>query len=199
MCDKKIIVAVTGASGALYALHLIEQLKKRSCRVYVIMSQAAVITMKHEVADRRYIRQVLFAADGFFDNDNIGASPASGSFHYDALVVVPCSVNTIGMIHSNLAHNLIARTAAVARKERRQVILVPRETPVSAGTLKQLYELCLEGLDVCFAAPAFYSKPQSLDDIIDFMVFKIMNLLKIDNDLSPEWNSGCLHETEHSS
>lgn len=184
---KRIVVGITGASGTVYALRLIDVLKENDCEVYVVFSDAAVKTMKYEVSEDR-IRQTLKKADAILENDNISCFLASGSFIFDAMVIVPCSVNTVGYIHSNLANTLISRCALIAQKEGRKLIIVPRETPMSTMTLKQLYELSGLGISICIPSPGFYVKPKSVDDMVDFVVGKILNLLSVRNDLLPPWN-----------
>jgi 4-hydroxy-3-polyprenylbenzoate decarboxylase len=185
--SKKIAVAITGASGAIYSLRLIRKLKDYGCEVHLVMSDAAIQTLKSEV-DLEYARDVFSRVDVIYENNDIGGPLASGSFRFDALVVIPCSVKTIGIIHSGLANTLIGRCAVVAHKEKRQIILAPREMPMSPLTLKQLYELAMMGLCICPASPGFYNKPKTLDDLIDFVIAKILNLLGFPNDLIPEWN-----------
>ncbi len=185
--NKRIAVAVTGASGSIYALRTIQLLKEYGCEVYLVMSEGAIETMKCEV-ELDYARNILSLVDEVFDNRDIGCSLASGSFHLDALLVIPCSINTIGVLHSSLANTLIGRCAVVAQKEKRQIVLVPREMPMPTLALKQMYELSMLGMDVCIASPGFYSKPATMNDLIDHVVFKVLNMLKIKNDLIPEWN-----------
>lgn len=186
--SKKIAVAITGASGIIYSLRFIQILKEFGCEVYLVMSEAAIKTLKSEV-DMGYAKDVLSRVDVIFENNDIGCSLASGSFYYDAFVVIPCSVNTVGTIHSGLANTLIGRCAVVAQKEKRQIVLVPREMPISPLTLKQLYELAMVGVDICIASPGFYSKPKTIEDVIDFVVYKVLNILGIKSDLIPQWNT----------
>ncbi|PYG90230.1 4-hydroxy-3-polyprenylbenzoate decarboxylase [Ruminiclostridium sufflavum DSM 19573] len=185
--SKRIAVAVTGASGSIYALRTIQLLKEYGCEVYLVMSEAAIETVKLETC-LDFARAVLSKVDGIFDNKDIGCSLASGSFQLDALLVIPCSVNTVGMLHSSLANTLIGRCAVVAQKEKRQIVLVPREMPMTALTLKQLYELSMLGMDICIASPGFYSKPATMNELIDHVVSKVLNILGIKNNLIPEWN-----------
>ena len=185
--NKKIVVAITGASGTIYALRLIDVLIEKGSEVYVIFSKAAIETMKHEISEDRIIR-TLTKVSAILENDDISCFLASGSFIFHAMIIVPCSINTVGSIHSNLANNLISRCALIAQKEKRQLVIVPREMPLSTQTLKQLYELSSFGISICVPSPGFYSKPQCLDDIVDFVVGKILNLLNIRNDLLHEWN-----------
>ncbi|MDB4989811.1 MAG: putative aromatic acid decarboxylase [Myxococcaceae bacterium] len=190
---KRYVVAITGASGSLYALRLIELLVSAGCKVYLIATNSAMRTLREEV-DLGYARSILQQVEEVFDNQDIGASVASGTFRFDALIVVPCSVNTVATIHSNAADTLIGRCAVVAQKERRRMIIVPRETPISTLTLKQLYELSALGIDVLMAAPGFYYRPQSVADLVDFIAGKALSLLGFDPSVLPEWKRNSLLE-----
>jgi len=185
---KRYVVAITGASGTAYAFELIEQLLAVDAEVYVVVSQAGVVTMKHETSPER-AAEVLSRVTEIFEDSDIGATLASGSFRFDALVVVPCSVNTIALIHANLANSLIGRCALVAQKEGRQIVIVPRETPFSTRTLQQLAELSQLGIRVAVAAPGFYQHPTSVQDIVRFVVFKVLGLLGEKSTLVSAWSS----------
>jgi len=180
---KKIVVGLTGASGVIYGLRLIEfLLKVPTIEIHVIISDSAKEVIKEEI-EPTYYKKISNKIKYLYDNNIINTSIASGSFIFDSMVVIPCSLNTIGMIHSNISNNLINRVISVAKKERRRIVLMPRETPLSTSTLKQLFELSMEGAIIAPPMPAFYNHPDSMDDIINFTIGKILNLLNVEQDL----------------
>ncbi len=181
----KIAVAVTGASGTVYGLRLIEELGSRGVEVVPIVSDAARKVMAYELDDGR--RSDLA---GFISESEIDAGVASGSFKLDAMVIAPCSMKTLSAVANGYASNLITRVADVMIKERRRLIIVPRETPLSAIHLENMLRLSRLGVTVLPAMPAFYHKPRSVDDMIDFVVGKILDMLEIENDLYRRWTGG---------
>ena len=178
---------MTGASGAIYGLRLLEELKRAGCQVFLVLSAGAVATIAQET-DLDLAKRILGKADEFFDNSEVGASLASGSFHFDAMVIAPCSLNSLSMLHAGRADSLIGRCALVAQKEHRRLILMPRETPLPAVSLLQMYELAMRGVDLAMAAPAFYHRPTNIADLVDFMVARVLNLLNIEHALQAPWN-----------
>ena len=184
---KKIVVSITGASGAIYGIRLIEKLIEYDCNVYLVISQGGINVVKYEV-DLDYVKQIFSKVAAVYDNDLLSCPLASGTFKYDAFIIAPCSINTIGIIHSNIGNTLIGRIAIVAQKEKRQVIIMPRESPISTLTLKQLYELSLIGVSICYSSPAFYMKPKKIENLVDFMVGKILDLINIKNNIISPWD-----------
>ncbi len=177
-----ILVGVTGASGVVYARRLIEALGERAD---VILSREAepVIKIELEMTPKEFTA----GAREVFRGDDLAAAPASGSHRFSALVIVPCSGTTLAKVASGIADNLVTRAAAVALKERRTLILVPRETPVSAIALENLLKLARSGAVVLPASPGFYGRPKDIDDLIDFVVGRILDHLGIEHDLGPRW------------
>ncbi|HYM39641.1 MAG TPA: UbiX family flavin prenyltransferase [Thermoplasmata archaeon] len=177
-----ILVAVTGASGAAYARRLIEVLGKRAD---VILSRDAETIVKLEtgLAPKEFTR----GAHRVYRGEDLAAAPASGSHRFSSLVVVPCSGTTVAKIAGGIADNLVTRAAAVALKERRTLILVPRETPVSAIALENLLKLARLGVVVLPASPGFYGRPGEVTDLIDFVVARILDQLGVEHDLGPRW------------
>ncbi|NOZ22087.1 MAG: UbiX family flavin prenyltransferase [Planctomycetes bacterium] len=187
---NEIIVAVTGASGAAYAVRLLNFLAERGIRTHVVITEAGAVVLEKELDVRldlrvpdlgRWIGEPSRVT--YHHYSNIGASIASGTCAAEAMVIVPCSMNTLGAIASGLARNLIERAAAVMMKEGRPLILVPRETPLSAIHLQNMTRLAEAGACVLPPMPGFYHRPRTLEDMIDFVVGKILNRLRIDNDL----------------
>ncbi len=181
--QKPILVAVTGASGQAYARRLIEVLGDRAD---VILSRDAEAVIKYELG----LTPKEFAAGSgsVYRGDEMAVAPASGSHPFGALVVVPCSGTTVAKIASGIADNLVTRAAAVALKEKRMLVLVPRETPLSAVALENLLKLARLGVVILPAAPGFYGRPTEVDDLVDFVVARILDHLGVEHDLGPRWS-----------
>lgn len=192
-------VAISGASGAPYALTLLEQLVQKGHSVFVsisgeglsIMHDETGLLLKGSETDIQCIlERHLKAQEGqitYFDEDNMYATIASGSAPVDAMVVIPCSMKTLASIAHGFASNLIERAADVTMKERRRLIIVPRETPLSSIHLRNMLTLSDMGCTIIPAMPAFYHKPTRVSDMVNFVVGRVMDALKVDNDLSPRW------------
>lgn len=189
--SNRVVVAISGASGAVYGIRLIEILIEYGLEVYVVITDSGIITIKHEL-QLDYVKKVLSKAERVFENDQIETCLSSGTFDFDAFIVCPCSVNTIGAISSNIANTLTTRIAAVAQKEKRKMIIMFREAPLSTSVLQQLYTLSLHGAIICPAAPGFYYNPESIEDLVDFICNKIVKLLGLNMELFPEWNENML-------
>jgi len=178
-----ILVAVTGASGAVYARRLIEILGERAD---IILSTDSEAVIKFETG----LGPKEFAKDSrkIYRGDDLAAPPASGSHRFSALVVVPCSGTTVAKIAAGIADNLVTRAAAVALKEHRTLVLVPRETPLSAVALENLLKLARLGVVILPASPGFYGHPKDLEDLVDFVVARILDHLGVEHDLGPRWS-----------
>ena len=197
--DKTITVAVTGASGIPYALRLIECLLAGRCRVYVLASQVAAITAKQEMGltlparaqelQAFLIQRFKVEADQLqvFGREEWFAPIASGSNPPDAMVVCPCTMGTLAAIAAGLADNLIGRAADVVIKEGRKLVLVPRETPFSAIHLENMLKLARLGVVILPANPGFYHHPQTVQDLVDFVVARILDQLAISHQLLTRW------------
>lgn len=172
----KLIVAVTGASGAMYAKLLLEHLHslKNVEKVAVIFSKNAQKVWEYELGQKPELYNFTTYAD-----TDLWASCASGSAQYDAMIVCPCSMGTLGRIAQGISDSLITRAADVMLKERRKLILVARETPLSLIHIKNMELITLAGAIVCPAVPSFYSHPQSIEDVCSTVVFRIISLLGI--------------------
>ncbi len=167
----------------MYARRLIEVLGERAD---VILSRDAEAVIQFETG----LGPEAFTAGArtVYRGDDMAAAPASGSHRFSALVVVPCSGTTVAKIASGIADNLVTRAAAVALKEHRTLLLVPRETPLSAVALENLLKLARLGVVVLPPAPGFYGKPKHIGDLVDFVVARILDLLGVDHDLGPRWS-----------
>ncbi len=179
----QILVAVSGASGVAYARRLIELLGERAD---VILSQdaEAVIRFETGLAPKEFTK----GAKRIYRGDDLAAAPASGSHPFAALVIVPCSGTTAAKVAAGVADNLVTRAAAVALKEQRKLILVPRETPLSAIALENLLKLARLGVVILPASPGFYGKPAEVSDLVDFIVARILDQLGIEHEVGHRWN-----------
>jgi 4-hydroxy-3-polyprenylbenzoate decarboxylase len=198
---KPIAVALTGASGMPYALTLIKELLRTEPLIYVMISQAAstVISMETDLrlgSSTAEIEQNLCdyfgAKEGqiqVFSKNQWTAPVASGSNPPRAMVVCPCTMSTLAAIAHGLSDNLMHRAADVVIKEGKKLILVPRETPYSAIHLENMLKLARLGVSIIDANPAFYQKPESIDDLVNFVVARILDHLDIEHDLLPPWQA----------
>lgn len=197
--NKTIAVAFTGASGMPYGMRLVDCLLAAGCQVWLLYSQVAQIVARQEMGIELPSRPAeLEAALRERFNDSVGrlrvfgreewfAPPASGSNPPDAMVVCPCTMGTLAAIAAGLAQNLIERAADVAIKEGRKLILVPRETPLSALHLENMLRLARLGVVILPPSPGFYHHPQRIDDLVDFVVARILDQLGVAHTLMPRW------------
>ncbi len=180
----RIIIGITGASGAIYAVKLIKVLE-RNHEVFLIVSEIGEKILEMETGYT--VDKLSKFVKSIWRNNDLFAPPASGSFKFDALIICPCSLTTLSKIAYGIADNLITRTATVALKEGRKIILVPRETPLDAIHLEAMAKLAKIGVIILPACPAFWHKPKSLDDIVSYIVGKILDQLGIEHKLFPQW------------
>ena len=196
---RRIAIAITGASGAIYATRTMAALLERGCHLEVVISDYGRRLLRDELGDEaavdrltpflmsRYGETVKNGTYTLHSNRDLGAKIASGSQDCEGMVVVPCSMKTLAGIAHGLSRNLVERAADVMLKERRTLIIVPRETPMSLPQLRNM-TLCAEaGAMLMPAMPAFYQMPKTLDDLADFMAGKILAALGFAHDLYPSW------------
>jgi 4-hydroxy-3-polyprenylbenzoate decarboxylase len=184
--QKKLIVGISGASGVIYGIRLLETLRSMSgIETHLVVSNGAKINIAVET-DRR-IKDVEALADVVHNDKNLAASISSGSFQTDGMIIVPCSMKTLSGVVNSYADSLIVRAADVVLKERRRLVLVPRESPLHAGHTRLLHEAALMGAIVCPPMPAFYIDPQTVDDIVDHTVGRILDLFGIETGLVRRW------------
>ena len=183
---RRIVVAITGATGAVYGVQLLERLRAiPGIETHLVISDAATLTLHQEVGLQR--RDVEALAHVVHRNREIGASIASGSFQTDGMVVAPCSMKTLAAVAHGLSDNLIARAADVILKERRRLVLMVRETPLNLAHLRNMTAVTEMGGIVFPPLPSFYNKPGSIAEMVDHTVARVIDLLGIDNDLAPRW------------
>ncbi len=183
----KVAVCITGASGVIYGLELVKALKKHvNCYVYLIISRWGWTVMKHE-ASRKLIDEVFSIVDEYYPEDELDAPIASGSSCPDAVIVCPCSIKTLSSIVQAHCENLIVRAVIVALKQGRQVILVIRETPLTKHIIELMMKAADMGIHIVPACPGFYHKPESINDIVKFVVGKVLEILNIRHDMYRPW------------
>lgn len=180
-----VAVALTGASGVIYGVKLLEELEKNGCTIHLVMSEHAQKIMSHEMHMDR--QEVTSYASTVYDENDMASPLASGSFTYDALVIVPCSLKTLACVANGLAMNLVARAALCCLKEGRKLILVPRETPLDVISLENMVRAARAGAVILPAMPAFYHRPKTIDDMVGYVVGKILEQLGIPHSLYEKW------------
>jgi len=185
----KFLVCVTGASGSVYGVRLVEKLIEAGHDVHVVVSVWGAKVLEQETGKTfsTWREKLKLPEKNVYAPDDLGALPASGSFKLDGTIVVPCSMSSIGAIASGVSLNLIHRAAQTALKEGRPLILVPRETPLSLPCLRNLCTLSEAGAVILPACPAFYHAPKSMDDLVDFVVGKILDRLSVAHNLDTIW------------
>jgi flavin prenyltransferase len=187
----KLVVGISGASGVIYGIRMLEVLRVvPEVETHLIMTPAARETISLETdVDPREVDEL---ADVSYRFGDIAAAPSSGSFRLDAMVVVPCSMKTLSAIAYSLSDNLLVRAADVALKERRPLVVAPRETPLHLGHLKTMTRLTEMGAILAPPMPAFYHRPESVEDIVDQTVNRLLDLLRIElpADLFQRWRGG---------
>ncbi len=181
----KLIVAITGASGAIYGIRLLEALRACEVETHLIVSQWGLATLEHETAYR--YRDVASLAYRSYNYDDMFCPAASGSARFDGMIVVPCSMKTLSGIRCGYADNLITRAADVTIKERRRLILVVRETPLSPIPLENMLDLSRLGVVIMPPVPSFYLRPQTLEEVIEQTVARMLDQLGIESSYGKRW------------
>lgn len=182
---KKIIIGISGASGSIYGIRLLEVLRKLDIETHLVVSKSAQITIACETPFSP--DQVREMADYFYSPADISARISSGSFRTMGMVVAPCSIRTMGELASGVTSSLLTRAADVILKERKKLVLMLRETPLHSLHLRHMASLADAGAVIAPPVPAFYSNPQTLDDIINHTVGRVLDLFDIEHDLVKRW------------
>jgi 4-hydroxy-3-polyprenylbenzoate decarboxylase len=197
--DLSVTVAITGASGSVYGIKLIKALLENDFNVNLVISSAGMDVLSHELGLKwqgdaenieREVKEYFHIRKEnirYFSTDNLLAPLSSGSYQQHLMVVCPCSMGALSRIANGSSGNLIERTADVFIKEGRKLVLVPRETPLSRIHLENMLKLSSLGVTILPAMPAFYTKPEKIDDMVDFVVGKVLDVLKIKHNLFKRW------------
>ena len=180
-----LIVGISGASGAIYGVRMLEALRKAKIPSHLIVSKSAALTLKEE-ADLT-VNQLRELADVTYPNGDLGAAVSSGSFKTRGMVIVPCSIRMVSDIAYGTTDSLLSRAADVVLKERRRLVLVVRETPLHAGHLRSLLAATENGAIIMPPVPAFYHRPKTIDDIVNQTVGRCLDLFDIDSGLVKRW------------
>ena len=183
---KKLIVGMSGASGVIYGIRLLELLKTiREVETHLVMSPSAKLNLEIETSHTAgYVESLADVVHSF---RNQAASISSGSFKTDGMVIAPCSMKTLSAIVNSYADSLLVRAADVVLKERRRLVLMPRETPLHVGHCKLLYEAALLGAVISPPLPAFYNKPETIDDLVNHSVGRVLDLFDLDAEIVKRW------------
>ena len=182
---RRIIVGVSGASGAIYAWRLIKALAAAGIELHLVATKAGWEVLNYECGITR--ASLTKYVHVLYDVNQIGSAIASGSFPCESMVVVPCSMKTLGALAGGICDNLLTRAADVTLKEGRRLIIVPRETPVHAIHLENMLRLAHAGARILPACPGFYHRPQTIDELADMLDGKICDALQVKNDLFERW------------
>lgn len=182
---RRLIVAITGASGAVYGVRLLKHARTVGVETHLVMSSAAVLNAQQELSMKRGDVEAL--ASHVHAERDIGASIASGSFGSIGMAIAPCSMKTLAAVAHGLADSLIARAADVCLKERRRVVLLVREAPLNLAHIRNMETATLMGGIVFPPVPALYQKPKTIEDMVDHTLARVLDLFGIDNDIAPRW------------
>ena len=186
MTPRRLIVGITGASGAIYGVRILQALQGSDVETHLVMSEAARMTLATETA--LSVADVEGLATQAHSVRNIGATVSSGSFKTLGMVIAPCSIRTLSDIAWGTTGNLMSRAADVVLKERRRLVLMLRETPLHAGHLQSMLQATTNGAIIMPPVPAFYARPQTLDDMVNHSVGRCLDLFDIETDLVSRWN-----------
>lgn len=185
MTSHRLIVGISGASGVIYGIRLLETLRNLPVETHLVMSKAAEMTIAYET-DRKSA-EVQALADHRYPVGDVGAAIASGSFTTMGMVIAPCSIRSMSEIANGVTSNLLTRAADVVLKERRRLVLMVRETPLHTGHLRNLVSLSEMGAIVAPPVPGFYAKPSTVDDIVDHSVGRVLDLFGLDSGKVRRW------------
>ena len=184
---RRLVVAITGATGAVYGVRLLQHLQGNSgVEIHLVISDAANLTLHEEVGMQR--KEVEALADVVYRNRDVGAAIASGSFQSDGMIVAPCSMKTLAAVALGLSDNLIARAADVVLKERRRLVLMVRETPFNLAHLRNMTSVTEMGGIIFPPVPSFYQHPASIEQMVDHSIARVLDLVGVTHTLAPRWS-----------
>ena len=184
----RLVVAITGGSGVVYAIKTLEVLQNLKIETHLIVSRWGERNISIETD--KTLDYVKSLATNYYNNDNMAAATSSGSFKYDGMLIVPCSMKTLSSVANGYEDNLISRSAGVCLKESRRLVIVPRETPLSKIHLANMIKLAETGVVLLPAMPGFYHKPKSIDDLVTHIVGKILDQFAIEHNIFRRWGGG---------
>lgn len=185
MQKPRLIIGISGSSGIIYGIRFLEILPKLGIETHLVVSKAGQLTRSYET--NLSLEELKSMADVYHPINNIAASIASGSFKTLGMIVAPCSMNTLGQIAQGSCTNLLTRAADVVLKERRRLVLLPRETPLHLGHLQNMVAVTQFGGIICPPVPAFYNKPETIDDIVNDTVGRVLDLFDLESGLVKRW------------
>ena len=183
---RRMVVGISGASGAIYGIRLLQILRSLGIETHVVMSQSAKVTLAHETDQR--VSDVQQLADFWYANTDIGARISSGSFPCCGMIVAPCSIKTMSEVATGCTTSLLSRSADVALKERRRLVLMLRETPLHLGHIRTMASVTEAGAIVYPPVPAFYARPRGLEEMVDHTLGRVLDLFGIDSKTVTRWN-----------
>ena len=183
---NRLIVGISGASGVIYGIRLLQVLRELGVESHLVMSKSAQVTLGHETD--LSVADVKALADVHYANTDIGAAISSGSFKVSGMVVAPCSIKTLSEIATGVTSSLLSRAADVNLKERRKLVLMVRETPLHLGHLRSMTSVTEAGAIVCPPVPAFYARPNSIEEMVDHTVGRVLDLFSLDAEIVKRWN-----------
>jgi 4-hydroxy-3-polyprenylbenzoate decarboxylase len=181
----RILIGITGASGSIYGIRLIEELKKNNMELHLILSEEAEKIIEYETEYN--LNQLDELITKRYNNIDLFAPPSSGSFKLDSMIISPCSIKSLSSIANGYCNNLISRSAICCLKEGRKLIIVIRETPLDLTTIENMRRAKLNGAIILPAMPAFYHSPKKIDDIVNYVVGKILDQINIEHNLFNRW------------
>jgi len=190
---SKLIIGMTGSTGAIFGVRLLEALADSDVETHLVVSKWAQQTIEHETP--RTLDELRDLATEIYSSGDMGAKVSSGSFHTDGMVVVPCSMRSVAAIAHGNGDHLVHRAADVILKERRKLVLVARETPLSSIHLENLLKLSRMGVTILPPVPAFYNMPETLDDMVNHIVMRILDQFGISTDLARRWDGEMRNRT----
>jgi 4-hydroxy-3-polyprenylbenzoate decarboxylase len=188
---KRIVVGITGATGAVFGIRVLEALNAAQIETHLVLSKWGLQTVEHETGKKLADLEAL--ASVVHGTGNMAATISSGSFRTEGMIVAPCSMRTVGAIAHGTGENLVHRAADVILKERRRLVLVPRETPLSEIHLENLLKLARMGVCILPPMPAFYNRPATLDDVVDHIVARVLDQFDIDAAFAKRWDGQMSH------
>jgi 4-hydroxy-3-polyprenylbenzoate decarboxylase len=183
---SRLVIGISGASGVVYGIRLLQALKKFPVESHLVMTRTAEVTLAHE--SKLKVADVRRLADATYRVDDLAAAISSGSFRTLGMIVAPCSMRSLGEIANGITSNLLTRAADVVLKERRKLVLLARETPLHAIHLRNMLRLAEMGAIIAPPVPAFYNRPETIDDIIDHTVGRVLDLFDLDTGKVKRWS-----------